>query len=126
MALESGISWATVVVCVVVLVVTETAQPKEAYVLKDELPQLSYPLLPNTVPAWALPVISILLPAAVLAAYVWTCARRPSELHHLLLALLTSVALTAAITNVVKCKVGRLRPDFNVRCADSSAATAQS
>ena len=43
-------------------------------------------------------------------------ARRPMlEAHHLVLGLSTAVLLTAVITNMIKCPVGRLRPDFNAR-----------
>lgn len=38
------------------------------------------------------------------------------EGHHLVLGVLTSVLFTAALTNLIKCPVGRFRPDFNARC----------
>lgn len=42
--------------------------------------------------------------------------RRPlKESHHLVLGIWTSVLFTAAVTNIIKCPVGRLRPDFNAR-----------
>jgi hypothetical protein len=49
---------------------------------------------------------------------VWLCgvARRPLiEGHHLVLGVWTAVLFTAAVTNIIKCPVGRLRPDFNAR-----------
>lgn len=45
-----------------------------------------------------------------------SCRRPMLEGHHLVLGVLTSVLFTAALTNIIKCPVGRFRPDFNARC----------
>jgi hypothetical protein len=43
------------------------------------------------------------------------CRRPLLEGHHLVLGVWTAVLFTAAVTNIIKCPVGRLRPDFNAR-----------
>jgi hypothetical protein len=43
------------------------------------------------------------------------CRRPLLEGHHLVLGVWTSVLFTAAVTNIIKCPVGRMRPDFNAR-----------
>jgi len=48
--------------------------------------------------------------------YVWVnVVPAGAFLHHLLLGLLTSYLVTAAITICLKIPVGELRPDFNAR-----------
>lgn len=52
------------------------------------------------------------------------CSRPSIESHHLVLGVLTSVLFTAAVTNILKCPIGRLRPDFNARCVVCRAVVA--
>jgi hypothetical protein len=52
----------------------------------------------------------------VMLTYCFPPCRRPLlESHHLILGVWTAVLFTAAVTNIIKCPVGRLRPDFNAR-----------
>lgn len=110
------LNWGTVVALGIIAVSMEKAVPREAYIRKDILPMISYPLFTNTVPSWAVPIIAIPGPIAVFALLVFLGKVRSSELHNLTLALLTAVLLTGAITNCIKAPVGRLRPDFVARC----------
>ncbi|KAG1334718.1 Lipid phosphate phosphatase 2 [Cocos nucifera] len=71
---------------------------------------LKYPLKSNTVP-----MISVLLPAAVFLA-VYFLRRDVYDLHHAILGLLFSVLITGVITDALKDAVGRPRPDFYWRC----------
>ncbi len=67
----------------------------------------SYPLhTKNTVPAWAVPVLSTCGPASVFIA--WYIIWRPSrwEMHNLILGLMASVFACALITNMIKITVG--------------------
>ncbi|XP_059655462.1 lipid phosphate phosphatase 2-like isoform X2 [Cornus florida] len=69
----------------------------------------------NTVPFWAVPVIAILLPLAVIVVYYFI-RKDVYDLHHAILGLLFSVLTTAVITDAIKDAVGRPRPDFFWRC----------
>lgn len=115
-SLDYGLDWGVQVLCALLLIISDRISPREAYILKDHLSLTSYPLLPNTVPSATVPVIAILAPACFLGAYLFLFKRKSIELHHLLLGLLTSVLFTGVMTNMLKCPVGRLRPDFNARC----------
>ena len=79
-----------------------------------ELWRYSYPLHANTerVPAWAVPVVSFLGPAAVLTAYKFVFKPSRLEFHNLLLGLGGSVLSTALFTNFVKLTVRVLRRDW--------------
>jgi hypothetical protein len=157
-SVDYALDWALVLVAVMVLAAIETSVPRNTYIPKIQLRDTSYPLYPNSVPAWSVPVIAIVLPAVLHALHcvVLRCAcvgragqlavalgaavdgrcavrehacshhvcrapacaysRRPTlEGHHLVLGLLNAVIFTAVITNLIKCPVGRLRPDFNAR-----------
>jgi diacylglycerol diphosphate phosphatase/phosphatidate phosphatase len=110
------LNWGTVILLGIIAVSMEKAAPREAYIRKDILPMISYPLFANTVPSWAVPVIAIPGPIAVFALLMFLGKVRASDMHTLTLALLTAVLLTGAITNCIKAPVGRMRPDFVARC----------
>ncbi|XP_038710896.1 lipid phosphate phosphatase 2-like isoform X2 [Tripterygium wilfordii] len=76
---------------------------------------LKYPLQDNTVPFWAVPIVAIVLPFAVIIFYYFI-RRDVYDLHHALLGLLFSVLITGVITDAIKDAVGRPRPDFFWRC----------
>eukprot|EP00891_Asterochloris_glomerata_P008515 jgi/Astpho2/8515/Aster-x1528 len=112
--------WIAVLVMIILLVLTEMSQPfsKVIYHQTDqELWRLSYPLhTKNTVPAWAVPVLSTCGPALVFT--IWYFAAKPSrwEMHSIALGLLANVMACALVTNVIKLSVGRPRPNFVERC----------
>ncbi|KAF8065455.1 LPP3 [Scenedesmus sp. PABB004] len=95
-----------------------TGPPRRAagYIPKALLSGTSYPLRPNSVPAWSVPVLALLAPLAVLLAHGAALRRPRAEAHHLALGLSVAVMVAGAVTNAIKCPVGRLRPDFNARC----------
>jgi hypothetical protein len=90
--------------------------PTERQIVQ-ELWRYSYPLRQDTVPAWSVPLISLLSPVlAVLAhALIWRQTPR-LEAHNAVLTALSCVMATALATNLVKLGVGRPRPDFAARC----------
>lgn len=76
----------------------------------------SRPTMPDSIPLWLVPCLSVLLPAAViLGAHLAGRASR-SEAHHACLMLLSCVWLTGLLSNLLKSQVGRPRPDFMSRC----------
>ncbi|XP_050269689.1 lipid phosphate phosphatase 2-like isoform X2 [Quercus robur] len=89
--------------------------PFYRFVGKDMMSDLKYPLKSNTVPVWAVPIYSVLLPIAIFLI-VYFRRRDVYDLHHAILGLLFSVLVTAVITDAIKDAVGRPRPDFFWRC----------
>uniref|UniRef100_A0A383VZN4 Phosphatidic acid phosphatase type 2/haloperoxidase domain-containing protein n=1 Tax=Tetradesmus obliquus TaxID=3088 RepID=A0A383VZN4_TETOB len=113
---ERAADWAVVVVALIVLAASEKEPPRASYVPKAVLSDTNYPLLPNSVPAWSVPLYSLVGPAILMALHSAVLRRPMGEAHHLILGLFTAVMVTGAITNLIKPPVGRLRPDFNARC----------
>lgn len=76
----------------------------------------SYPQGGEQIPAWAVPVISLLVPLAVMLIYF--VVKRPPflEIHSLVLGFLSAMFISAAFTNFLKITTGKLRPDFAARC----------
>jgi hypothetical protein len=116
-AVEQVVDWCFVVLAFLVLAATEGAAPREGYIPKSLLQSTSYPLRANTVPAWSVPLYTLALPVALFALHALLWRRPAAEARQLSLGLLAAVSVTAAVTNLIKCPVGRLRPDFNARCA---------
>ncbi|DBA69974.1 TPA: hypothetical protein ACH3X2_012463 [Trebouxia sp. C0005] len=112
--------WLAILLLMVVLVITEELKPFEKSIYNEtdqETWRYSYPLhTKNTVPAWAVPVLSTCGPASIFIA--WYIIWRPSrwEMHNLILGLMASVFACALITNMIKITVGRPRPNFAERC----------
>ena len=70
----------------------------------------SYPLhTKNTVPAWAVPVLSTCGPASVFIAWYIICRPSRWEMHNLILGLMASVFACALITNMIKITVCVIR-----------------
>lgn len=76
----------------------------------------SYPLLPNHVPAWAVPCIAVFTPLLLVVAARLAGRISRAEAHHAILLALYCVATTGTLTNWVKINVGRPRPHFVNRC----------
>ncbi|KAF3328873.1 lipid phosphate phosphatase 2-like protein [Carex littledalei] len=89
--------------------------PFYRFVGKDMMNDLKYPHKPNTIPTWAIPVISVLCPVVIFLGF-FVCKRDVYDLHHSILGLLFSVIITGVITDSIKNAVGRPRPDFFWRC----------
>ncbi|XP_008799302.2 lipid phosphate phosphatase 2-like isoform X2 [Phoenix dactylifera] len=107
--------WFVVVLLMMMVVTLNVIHPFYRFVGKDMITDLKFPLKSNTVPVWAVPIISVLLPAAVFLA-VYFLRRDVYDLHHAILGLLFSVLITGVITDALKDAVGRPRPDFYWRC----------
>ena len=107
------------VILVVLLVlcgVLELIHPFSRYYLPfDE--SIMYPYrTEDTVPNWALFVISAVVPVVLIAFLSRTYKRTSWDLHAALMALALGLLVTGFLTQLVKVSVGRLRPDFLARC----------
>ncbi|KAA8532642.1 hypothetical protein F0562_032542 [Nyssa sinensis] len=107
--------WLIFLLLVVIEVILNVIEPFHRFVGEGMMTDLNYPLKGNTVPLWAVPVIAILLPLAVIIVYYFI-RRDIYDLHHAILGLLFSVLVTGVITDAIKDAVGRPRPDFFWRC----------
>ncbi|KAK4479902.1 hypothetical protein RD792_015446 [Penstemon davidsonii] len=81
----------------------------------DMMTDLRYPLQDNTIPLWAVPLIAIMLPLAVILIFYFI-RHDVYDLHQAILGLLFSVLITGVLTDAIKDAVGRPRPDFFWRC----------
>jgi hypothetical protein len=104
---ERALDWAVVVAGAILLGATNSWRPETPYLLKALLSDVAKPLLPNSVPAWSVPLIALALPLAALAA-LHAAARRvgaPSrveDLHRAALGLVAGVVVTGCVTNILK------------------------
>lgn len=107
--------WIILLLLVVIEVILNVIEPFHRFVGKDMMTDLTYPLKDNTVPAWAVPIIAIILPFTVFLVYYFY-RKDVYDLHHAILGLLYSVLITGVLTDAIKNAVGRPRPDFFWRC----------
>ncbi|KAF5745239.1 lipid phosphate phosphatase 2 [Tripterygium wilfordii] len=107
--------WLILLLLGVMEIVLNVIEPFHRFVGQDMMTDLQYPLKDNTIPFWAVPIIAILLPFAVILVYYFI-RRDVYDLHHAILGLLFSVLITGVITDAIKDAVGRPRPDFFWRC----------
>ncbi|XP_062145335.1 lipid phosphate phosphatase 2-like [Alnus glutinosa] len=107
--------WLILVLLVVMDLILNLIEPFHRFVGEGMMTDLRYPLKGNTVPFWAVPIVAILLPFAVILIYYFI-KRDVYDLHHGIMGLLFSVFITAVITDAIKDGVGRPRPDFFWRC----------
>ncbi|XP_044490291.1 lipid phosphate phosphatase 2-like [Mangifera indica] len=107
--------WLILILLGVIEIILNVIEPFHRFVGQDMMMDLKYPMKPNTVPFWAVPLIGIVLPCIVI--YVYYFFRKDIyDLHHAILGLLYSVLVTGVITDAIKDGVGRPRPDFFWRC----------
>ncbi|XP_059449719.1 putative lipid phosphate phosphatase 3, chloroplastic isoform X3 [Corylus avellana] len=107
--------WWILLLLALIEIILYKIHPFYRFVGEDMMTDLKYPLKSNTVPVWAVPIYSILLPIAIFLV-VYFRRRDVYDLHHAILGLLYSVLVTAVITDAIKDAVGRPRPDFFWRC----------
>ncbi|KAE8653766.1 Lipid phosphate phosphatase 1 [Hibiscus syriacus] len=107
--------WLILMLLVMIEVGLFIIHPFYRFVGKDMMADLKYPMKDNTVPVWAVPIYSVLLPICVFI-FVYFRRRDVYDLHHSVLGLLFAVLITAVITDAIKDAVGRPRPDFFWRC----------
>ncbi|KAJ8641816.1 hypothetical protein MRB53_018510 [Persea americana] len=107
--------WLILVLLAVIDIILNVIHPFYRYVGEAMINDFKYPLKDNTVPFWAVPMIAILLPLAIIIA-IYFRRRDVYDLHHAILGLLFSALITGVITDAIKDAVGRPRPDFFWRC----------
>ncbi|KAF3438603.1 hypothetical protein FNV43_RR21366 [Rhamnella rubrinervis] len=107
--------WLILLLLVVIDILLNKIEPFHRFVGEDMMSTLKYPLKENTIPFWAVPVYSILLPLLIICIFYFY-RRDVYDLHHAILGLLFSVLITGVITDAIKDAVGRPRPDFFWRC----------
>ncbi|XAR51509.1 Phosphatidate phosphatase [Bertholletia excelsa] len=107
--------WLIMMCLVAIYVVLDIIHPFHRFVGKDMMDDLKYPLKDNTVPPWAVPIYSVLLPVAIFL-FIYFHRRDVYDLHHAILGVLFSVLITGVFTGAMKDAVGRPRPDFFWRC----------
>ncbi|KAF8705053.1 hypothetical protein HU200_031311 [Digitaria exilis] len=107
--------WVVLILLAALVVALHYAPPFNRFVGKDMMIDIRYPVKPSTVPAWAVPVISILCPWVIFIS-IYIARRDVYDLHHAVLGVLFAVLVTAVFTDVIKTAVGKPRPDFFWRC----------
>ncbi|KAJ3694453.1 hypothetical protein LUZ60_009933 [Juncus effusus] len=107
--------WIIIILLIIIMICLSTADPFYRFVGKEMMSDLKYPHKANTVPAWAVPVISVVFPVIIFVG-IFLRRRDIYDLHHSILGLLFSVLITGVITDAIKNAVGRPRPDFFWRC----------
>ncbi|KAL5227529.1 hypothetical protein ABZP36_015794 [Zizania latifolia] len=107
--------WIVLVLLAAVVIALHFVAPFSRFVGKDMMADISYPVERSTVPAWGVPIISILCPVVIFVS-MYIARRDVYDLHHATLGVLFSVLITAVVTTVLKNAVGRPRPDFFWRC----------
>ncbi|KAK7301640.1 hypothetical protein RJT34_12510 [Clitoria ternatea] len=90
-------------------------EPFHRYVGKDMMGDLMYPFKEDTIPMWAVPIFSILIPILIFVAFYFV-RRDAYDLHHATLGLMFASLITGVITDAIKDAVGRPRPNFFQRC----------
>ncbi|XP_062110022.1 lipid phosphate phosphatase 2-like [Humulus lupulus] len=107
--------WLILLLLVVIEIILLTIHPFYRYVGKDMMEDLRYPMKDNTVPIWAVPMYTVLLPLFIFVM-IYLRRRDVYDLHHSILGLLFATLITAVLTDSIKNAVGRPRPDFFWRC----------
>ncbi|GFS32796.1 lipid phosphate phosphatase 2 [Actinidia rufa] len=107
--------WLILLLLVVIVIILNIIHPFYRFVGKDMMTDLKYPMKDNTVPVWAVPMYSVLLPIVVFLVFYFR-RRCVYDLHHAILGLLFAVLITGVLTESIKNTVGRPRPDFFWRC----------
>ncbi|KAL6969893.1 putative lipid phosphate phosphatase 3, chloroplastic [Sarracenia purpurea var. burkii] len=107
--------WLILLLLVIIVVILNVIHPFYRFVGKDMMTDLKYPLKDNTVPVWAVPIYSVLLPIVIFLLF-YLRRKDVYDLHHSVLGLLYAALITAVLTEAIKDAVGRPRPDFFWRC----------
>ncbi|KFM23428.1 Lipid phosphate phosphatase 2 [Auxenochlorella protothecoides] len=98
---------------------------RSIYHLSDaELWRYSYPLLPNHVPAWVVPLLSLSTPFVIILGFHLAGRLPRLAAHHGVVQGWAAVVITGLITNLIKLNVARPRPDFVARCWPGGATPA--
>jgi diacylglycerol diphosphate phosphatase/phosphatidate phosphatase len=116
------VDWVFVLFLIVFSILVDPAPVFQKYISVGELESgtYSYPLRPNSFPAYALLYACLLFPVVV----IFLCLKvfkksTPIQLHHALLGLFMSLGFCNTLTCLLKLMIGRPRPDFLARCFDN-------
>lgn len=107
-ARRCGRDWLLLLVLIVMLLASEEAPPRRMYITDGMLSQIKFPFQAGTVPSWAVPIYSTLVPSSIIVAHGALTQQPAAVTHAGVLGSLTSVALTADITNLFKLQVRAL------------------
>ncbi|CAI6011826.1 unnamed protein product, partial [Closterium sp. NIES-65] len=113
-----AVDWGVLLLIVAGAIAVNFIEPFPRFVDSEDMEGLMYPLLDNTVPSWAVPLIA-LAPAAIAFLVHYAIRKDIVDIHHSVLGLLFAFFSTILITDALKVSVGRPRPDFFIRCFPS-------
>eukprot|EP00475_Leptophrys_vorax_P028257 TRINITY_DN40814_c0_g1_i1.p1 TRINITY_DN40814_c0_g1~~TRINITY_DN40814_c0_g1_i1.p1 ORF type:complete len:310 (-),score=1.00 TRINITY_DN40814_c0_g1_i1:204-1133(-) len=115
------LDWITLIILIGGGVALDAIYPFQRYIDSTQMQDHMFPLKDNSIPFYVVPAYAILLPLIVFAVS-FAVRRDFFDLHHSVLGLLYSLALSFVITNALKVSIGRPRPDFFWRCFPSGKA----
>ncbi|KAF9211611.1 hypothetical protein BGZ59_007850 [Podila verticillata] len=108
--------WILCIVLIAVFLYLDSVDPfHREFSVQNSAIMYSY-RLKDSVPTWALIVISVGGPVVLILLVGLGIRRSPYDVHNGVLGLLVSVLLTTMFTQVIKVTVGKQRPDFLARC----------
>lgn len=104
-ARRSYANWLCLALLILILPILEESRGNRMYITDSMLDGIKFPFQPGTVPAWAVPMYTTVVPSAAIGLHgAW--AGMPAQVTHAgVLGSLTSLALTADITNFFKLQV---------------------
>ncbi|KAL3748850.1 hypothetical protein ACJRO7_010003 [Eucalyptus globulus] len=107
--------WLILFLLLVIEAILLMIEPFRRLVIEDMLTDMNYPpLKTNTVLFWAVPILAMLLPFVVFLIYYFT-RDDVHDFRPVILGVISSVVLTAVITDALKDTVGRPRPHLFCR-----------
>lgn len=115
MARRHMYDWIVLLLLAAIEVVLNVITPFHRFVAEFMMDDLRYPMKPNTIPVWAVPIYAVILPMLIFAV-IYVKKKNAYDLHHAILGLLFSVLITGVLTDAIKDGVGRPRPNFYYRC----------
>ncbi|XP_061346149.1 lipid phosphate phosphatase 2-like isoform X2 [Gastrolobium bilobum] len=115
LALSHKHDWLILLLLAAIDGVLNMIEPFHRYVGKDMMTNLMFPFKEDTIPMWAVPILSIFIPILIFVAFYFV-RRDIYDLHHAILGLMFASLITGVITDAIKDAVGRPRPNFFERC----------
>ncbi|CAI7804638.1 unnamed protein product [Closterium sp. NIES-53] len=112
------LDWVVFVLITAGSIALDSVHPFQQFVNADYMQKYMYPLKPDSVPFWAVPVYAFGFP--LLAMTVSFILRRDFiDFHSSLLGFVFNCATTFLLTNALKVSIGRPRPHFFIVCFPS-------
>ncbi|XP_019459755.1 PREDICTED: probable lipid phosphate phosphatase 4 [Lupinus angustifolius] len=115
LALSHKQDWLILVLLGAIEGVLNIIEPFHRYIGKDMMADLMFPFKEDTIPMWAVPIYSIVIPIFIFVAF-YLVRKDIYDLHHAILGLMFASLITGVITDSIKDAVGRPRPNFFLRC----------